>query len=47
LPAAKPAVADRDKIHAWRSPAPPPLVSGSSQKLLALESFTCESLAEA
>jgi hypothetical protein len=44
LPAAKPAVAARDKIHAWR---PAAAVSASSPELLALESFTCESLAEA
>jgi hypothetical protein len=37
-------VADRDKIYAWRAPA---AVSASSPHLLALENFTCESLAEA
>ena len=53
LPAATPGVADRDKIYAWRSPAvsasaPASMpASGSSTQLLALESFTCESLAEA
>jgi acyl transferase domain-containing protein len=44
LPSARPGVADRDKIYAWRSPAP---VSEASHALLALESFTCELVAEA
>jgi acyl transferase domain-containing protein len=50
LPAAKPAVADRDKIYAWRSAVPSSVSSQpsvSSQALLALESFTVELLAEA
>jgi acyl transferase domain-containing protein/acyl carrier protein len=46
LPAATPAVADRDKIYAWRPPAAAVSVS-SPQQLLALESFTSELLAEA
>ena len=47
LPAAKPAVAERDKIYAWRSASPVSAAPVSSQQLLALESFTCETLAEA
>jgi acyl transferase domain-containing protein/NAD(P)-dependent dehydrogenase (short-subunit alcohol dehydrogenase family) len=53
LPAAKPAVENRDKIYAWRAstsaPAPSSAapVAVSSHQLLALESFTCETVAEA
>jgi acyl transferase domain-containing protein len=47
LPAAKPAVAEQDKIYAWRSASPVSAAPVSSQQLLALESFTCETLAEA
>jgi macrolactin polyketide synthase MlnE len=47
LPAAKPAVADRDKVYAWRSPASPVSAPGTSAQLLALESFTSETLVEA
>jgi acyl transferase domain-containing protein/acyl carrier protein len=44
LSAAKAAVADGDKVYAWRSPAP---VSAASPQLLALEAVSCETLAEA
>ncbi len=47
LPAAKPAVAEKDKVYAWRSTAAPASVPGASAPLLALESFTVELLAEA
>jgi acyl transferase domain-containing protein len=42
--AAPPAVADADKIHAWHQPAP---VVWAGSGLLALETMTSESLAEA
>jgi acyl transferase domain-containing protein/acyl carrier protein len=45
LEAAPPAVADADKIYAWHPPAPVSLRANTG--LLALETFTCESLAEA
>ena len=47
LPAAKPAVAEKDKVYAWRSTAAPVSVPVASAQLLALESFTSETLAEA
>jgi acyl transferase domain-containing protein/acyl carrier protein len=47
LPAARPAVAEKDKVYAWRSTAAPVSVPSASAQLLALESFTSETLVEA
>jgi acyl transferase domain-containing protein len=43
--ATRPAVPDADKVYAWHPPAS--VAARPSPGLLALETFTCESLAEA
>jgi acyl transferase domain-containing protein/acyl carrier protein len=47
LPAAKPAVADADKIHAWHPPVAPSMPGRPASGLLELETFSSETLAEA